>query len=435
VYKTFDEYLKKYPEIEQLAHEDLQHLCKTDATRKRTPDFTTQNLFRALIVLRNEQHSLRDTEVAIAESQTLQRFCRLDKKETISFQLIDQAFLALKPETWQLLNRYFAARMVAEEKINTDFMRSDGSVAETNIHWPTDSSLCYDSYRTVNRIVENAREAGLSRVLRGFRFHVDKIKKLNFRINQNATAKSDDRKKLYKQDYDTIISRTEEVVRKAEEIVRLLEGHGSELALVFATELAGYIPFMKTIVSVARRRFNGEAVPNEEKVFSLFEPHTELIKKGKKNKPIEFGHLVFITQTREKFITDCILYEKSPSETTMLPEVVARHEDMFGRKPLGIAMDKGCHPGKEEMDDLRDDYEDEVEYIGIPSRSNDFADEEMGRYQRFRAGIEGSISFLKRCFGLTRVLFKGFKGFCQGVGSAIFCHNFLVMARRDLAMK
>ena len=190
---------------------------------------------------------------------------------------------------------------------------------------------------------------------------------------------------------------------------------------------------MQTIVSVARRRYNGEKIPNEEKVFSLFEPHTELIKKGKKDKPIEFGHLIFLTQTREKFITDCILYEKSPSETTMLPEVVERHEDQFGRKPLGIAMDKGCHPGKEKVEELKEDWEDEVECIGIPSRSNDFAEEAMGRYQRFRAGIEGSISFLKRCFGLTRVLFKGFKGFCRGVGAAIFCHNILVMARRDLA--
>ena len=71
----------------------------------------------------------------------------------------------------------------------------------------------------------------------------------------------------------------------------------------------------------------------------------------------------------------------------MLPEVVERHEDQFGRKPFGIAMDKGCHPGKEAMEDLQDDYEDEVEFIGIPSRSNDFADEEMGRYQRFRVGV------------------------------------------------
>jgi hypothetical protein len=85
--------------------------------------------------------------------------------------------------------------MVAEEKINPDYVRSDGTVVETNIPWPTDSSLCYDCYRTINRIVDNAREAGLSPVLKGFRFHCSKIKTLNFRINQNASAKSDDGKK------------------------------------------------------------------------------------------------------------------------------------------------------------------------------------------------------------------------------------------------
>jgi len=433
LYKTFDDYLKKYPEIEQLAHEDLKKLCKSDSTRNRTPDFTTQNLFRAVLVTRMEGFTFRDAEIAIAESVTLQRFCRLDKKETISFQLIDQAHLALTPTTWQTLNEFFAARMVTEEKINPNLVRSDGTVVETNIHWPTDSSLCYDCYRTVDRIVGHAREAGLGPVLKDFRFHVDKIKKLDFRINQNAEAKNKDRKRRYKNDYDTIISRTEEIVRKAAEIVRILKAEGSVAALAFAAELAGYLPWMQKIVSVARRRFNGEQVPNEEKVFSLFEPHTELIQKGKKDKPIEFGHQIFITQTPEKFITDCILYEKSPSETTMLPEVVDRHEEQFGRKPSGIAMDRGCHPGKEEMEFLRDEYEGEVEFLGIPSRSNDFGDEEMSRYQRFRAGIEGSISFLKRCFGLSRVLFKGFRGFCQGVNSAIFCHNFLVMARRDLA--
>ena len=71
--------------------------------------------------------------------------------------------------------------------------------------------------------------------------------------------------------------------------------------------------------------------------------------------------------------------------------------------------------------------------LWIPSRSNDFANEEMSVYQRFRAGIEGSISFLKRCFGLTRVNYKGFKGFCRGVGLSVFCHNLLVMARQDLS--
>ena len=432
LYKTLDAHLTKYPEIEQRAHECLKGLCKAETTRSRTPDFTTQNLFRAVLVMRMESLKLRETEIAIAERPTLQRFCRLDQKETISFQLIDMAHLALSPEAWQDINGFYATRMVKEEKITPDYVRSDGTVVETNIHWPTDSSLCYDCYRTVDRIVENARKAGLGLVLQAFRFHVKKIKSLDFRISQNCSAKSVRRKRRYKKDYDTIISRTEEVVRKAKEIVRILNAEGSETAFVFAAELAGYVPVMEKIVSVARRRFDGEKVPNEEKVFSLFEPHTELIMKGKKNKSVEFGHLIFLTQTREKFITDCILSERSPSETTMLPEVVERHEEQFGRKPSGVAMDKGCHPGKEEMEYLLDEYEDEVEFIGIPSRSNDFGDEEMCRYQRFRAGIEGSISFLKRCFGLVRILFKGFRGFCQGVGSAVFCHNLLTMVRREL---
>jgi len=433
IYKTIDAYLVQYPEIEQLAHDDLKALCKPEPSRQRTPDFTTQNLFRAVLITKLEKLDFRDAEVEIAEKPTLQNFCRLDKKITISFQLINQASLHLSPETWQHLNHFFAARMVAEGKINTDYVRSDGTVVETNIHYPTDSSLCYDVYRTVDRIVNNARDAGLSSVLMDFRFHVNKIKSLNFRINQNASAKSKDRKRRYKNDYEKIVSRTEDVVRKADEIISRLQAQGSVAALAFSLELSKYLPWMKKIVDVARRRLNGETVPNEEKVFSLFEPHTELIQKGKKSKPLEFGHLIFLTQTREKFITDCIVQEISPSETTMLPVVVERHEDQFGRKPLGIAMDKGCHPGMDKMDDLRDEYEDEVEFIGIPSRSNDFADEEMSCYQRFRAGIEGSISFLKRCFGLTRIYFKGFKGFCRGVGLSVFCHNLLVMARLELS--
>jgi hypothetical protein len=181
IYKTINEYLAKYPEIEQLAHDDLKNLCKPDSSRHRTPDFTTQNLFRSVLVTKLEGLDFRGAEIEIAEKVTLQNFCRLDKKTTISFQLINQASIALSGETWQHLNSFFADRMVAEEKINVDYIRSDGTVVETNIHWPTDSSLCYDVYRTVDRIVNNARDAGLGGVLKDFRFHVGKIKTLNFR--------------------------------------------------------------------------------------------------------------------------------------------------------------------------------------------------------------------------------------------------------------
>ena len=230
-----------------------------------------------------------------------------------------------------------------------------------------------------------------------------------------------------------IIDRTGEAVAKAKEIVVALLRIGDELAAALAMQLNEFIPWMEKIVDVASRRFDGEKVPNTEKVFSLFEPHTELIKKGKLSKPFELGHLVFLSSTRERFIVDCMLFEISPPETTLLPVVIERHEELYGTKPKYVAMDKGCHPGNEAMEDLLDDYEDEVEFLGIPSRVNDFGDEEMKHAQRFRAGIEGTISFLKRSFGLSRCVFKGFRGFCRFVGSDVFCHNLLTMVRADLA--
>jgi hypothetical protein len=117
----------------------------------------------------------------------------------------------------------------------------------------------------------------------------------------------------------------------------------------------------------------------------------------------------------------------------LIPVTMDRHEELFGAKPKNAAMDKGFHPGKEEFEDLLDEYEDDVEYLGVPAWINDFGDEEMNRFQRFRAGIEGTISFLKRSFGLSRCVFKGFRGFCRFVGSGVFCHNLLTMIRADLA--
>jgi IS5 family transposase len=435
-YRAVNEYLIKYPEIERRAHEDIKRLCKKNPSRERTPEFTTQNLFRAIIVMVLEGPlSFVGVEQAITFNWVLQDFCRLDRKPTISAQLICQASIALSPETWQNINHAFAIRMIDEGRITTDEVRFDGTVVESNIHWPTDSSLCYDCCRTIGRIVENARKAGLSRVLAGFRFHVPKIKALNFQINKYASAKSADRIKQCRRDYETIIERTENYIANAEKIVQLLKKNGSLKAMAFEAELSHYLPYMKKIADVARRRFRGEKVENEEKIFSLFEPHTELIQKGKKNKPIEFGHLIVVAQTREKFITDCVLTEVSPPESTMAPTILERHKEMYGSAPRGLAADKGFYPGKDKLEYLCDEYEGEVEYFGIPSRSNDFGDEEMRLYQRFRAGVEGTISFLKRCFGLTRVRFKGFNGFCRAVGLSVFCHNLTVMARQDLALE
>ena len=214
-------------------------------------------------------------------------------------------------------------------------------------------------------------------------------------------------------------------------VARLLLASGNEYGIAIGTELLSFFPAMEKVVDVARRRQAGEKVPVEDKVFSIFEPHTELIQRGKRHKPIEFGHLIRLSQTRQKFISDYAVFEVSPSDTTLLPEVVDGHIDLYRVDLLGVAADKGFHPGKEEFEFLKEEYEDKVEYWAVPGRLREFADEKMSLYQRWRAGIEGTISCLKRAFHLGRLLFKGFKNFSSGVGSAIFCHNLLTVIRME----
>jgi len=281
LFKTLDEYLTKYPEFEQLAHEELKSLCKPDPSRQREPDFSTQNLFRAVLVARIGNLHWEPATIAIAESITLQKFCRLFHKETINGSLLCQAAGRLSPDTWRNFNTWFAHRMIAEGKITPEIIRADCTVVETNIHYPTDSSLCWDVYRTIARIADKVRELGFGPHLPDFRFHPNKIKALDFSINKFAKSKSEKRKRKVREHYKTIIERTGEAVVKAKEIVTCLLGIGDDLATAFGTQLNEFLPWMEKIVSAAKRRFDGEKVPNREKVFSLFEPHTELIQKRK----------------------------------------------------------------------------------------------------------------------------------------------------------
>jgi len=166
-------------------------------------------------------------------------------------------------------------------------------------------------------------------------------------------------------------------------------------------------------------------VPNGDKVFSIFEPHTELIVRGRRGQAIEFGHKVLLTQSKEKLITDYVVLEKNCSDDELLPLVIERHEARYGRRLESVAADKGFCPDAETYEDL----EEQVGYLGVPRRTRDFGDAPMGVWQQWRAGIEGTISCLKRAFRLSRCCFRGFKNFASAVGSAVFCHNLTILAK------
>jgi IS5 family transposase len=423
-YKALSEILDGHPEILQVAHRDLQQLSRSTSRRGRKGDFTTENLFRAIVVMQREGFDYRQASVRIAESDTLQNFCRLLKKQTMDFTLLNKAFCALRPETWETMNHVLALGAVAEGAISTDHVRTDTTVTECNIHWPTDSGLLWDSYRVAAREMSYARE--LAPHVVPWRFHPRKIKKLHLFVTRYARSRSKKRLRQVRQAMKTLIVRVEKLLEKAKKFVAWAQ-HSTCLELMgIGEQLAARLPVMRQAVNVARRRaFDGEKVPNDEKVFSIFEPHTELIQRGRRGQPIEFGHKVLLTQSKEKFITDYVVLEKNRPDDELLPLVIERHQDRYGKRPESVAADKGFCPDDETYEDL----EEELDYLGVPRRTRDFGDTLMGIWQRWRAGIEGTISCLKRAFRLARCCFRGFKNFASAIGSAVFCHNLTVLAK------
>jgi IS5 family transposase len=162
----------------------------------------------------------------------------------------------------------------------------------------------------------------------------------------------------------------------------------------------------------------GETVPAAERIFSIFEEHTELIKRGKSRKPVEFGHAVWLAQSPQKFITDYEVMEEQIPDSELLEEIPLRHKLLFREFPDAVAADTGFRSQPERMAEV----ERQVPIVAVPRRGPQGP--QMDRFwHHFRAGIEGSISVLKRAFRLSICMYRGFKSFAASVGMAVFCHN------------
>jgi IS5 family transposase len=424
-YQRIDKLLDSMPDILKQVHKDLCSLSQNQQGGRKS-DFTSDNIFRALLVMQRESFDFRETTLRIAESETLQKFCRLWKKSSIDSTLLCRAFRAIQPETWESLNQILSIKMQNEDRITIDNIRTDTTVTESDIHYPTDSSLLWDTYRTLERYIEKLRH--LNAAFPQIHFHLNKVKKLHLDITRFSRSKNKQRRKNVRNKTQQLIRRVRDMLQTVQNaIVVFLKSCDNLTMQAIALSLQHYFPVMAQIVTVAQRRFDGEKVLVTEKIFSLFEPHTELLMRGRRNKPVEFGHKILLSETAEKFITDYCVFEHSPADNTLLPVVLERHERIFGRKPQTISADMGFRPNKEVFEELKQ----KLNYLAVPKRLSSLGDRLLAEYQKFRAGIEGTISCLKRAYRLSRCYFHGFRGLCRAVGS----HNLVVMTATPKKVK
>jgi IS5 family transposase len=424
-YRTISQVLDRNPEILEAVHQDIKPLSQ-GGRKGRKGDFTSENILRALIVQHMEGLPFREAVIRIGSDGFLQDFLRMRKKAVMDFTFLDKCFLAIQPETWRRVNELLGRYGVAQGVVNPKVIRTDTTVVESNIHYPTDASLLWDTWRVATRLLERAREMHRESV--PHRFHSRKVKKLYLDITRYITSKSKARQEKVKASFRTLIERVDWIVALAGDFCEKFRS-SSDLALsAVALELAAYLPSMQTVAATARRaNMAGETVPASERVFSLFEPHTELIKRGRRQKPVEFGHKVLLCETAEKFITDYEVYEQQQPDCSLTEPVIERHKKLFGARPVVLAADKGFCPEKKKFEELAK----LVANLAIPRRMQDFMDKLLVSCQAFRAGIEGTISGLKRAFRLCRCFFRGFKGFARSVGLGVVCHNLIVLAEHE----
>jgi transposase, IS5 family len=300
--------------------------------------------------------------------------------------------------------------------------------------------LCWDTYRTLARLIERVREidpgiVGDRRVL------LKKVKRIQQKIARKA-SKHPGAAEALKPSYNRLFDLVENMLQWSGDVAESLapriakRRYGPVVQAAMESCLKDLVHFQTLgtrVLDQARRRIiHQESVPNEEKLFSIFEPHTELLKRGKAGKPIEFGHMIQIQQVQAKFITDYRVFETKPVEYKLLDSSIKRHKELFGKHPDELSADKGYYESMEQIARL----ENIIQVVAINKKGSRTqaetereTDPAFRHAQRFRAGVEGTISFLKKVLGLARCYTKGWAHYAAMIGATVLAHNLLILAR------
>jgi transposase, IS5 family len=429
--------LEDNPMVAELAWQDLRAASGSPRANRGVGGLSAEQVVRILVVKQMNGFSYRELAFHLADSHSYRTFCRLgitDKAPTKS--ALNANLKALRPATLEAINRVFlgAAQKAKVETGRT--VRTDCTVVESNIHEPMDSELLWDCVRVLIRLLARAREVlGPIKVTFG-----DRTRRARRRRKEIANAKkAEDRQRAYRD----LLAVTAEVYGhglKVRELLRdaeVINGLGLWEGLAaqgVATELDRFLPLTQQVMDQTRRRvLEGESVPADEKIFSIFEEHTDIICKD--NRDTYYGHKICLTGGASSMILDCKVLEGNPADSTLAKTMVDRQVEIFSRPPRQIVFD-GCFASKMNLSDIKTAGVQDVAFS--KGRGLEISDMVRStwvfkRLRDFRAGIEGNISFLKRIFGLDRCTWKSWSSFQSYVWASILSFNLLVFARHLLS--
>jgi IS5 family transposase len=428
------DFIDEHDELVEAVRRDLDRGLKKPTTGRR--GLTPRQVLGSMILMRVKDWDYRELRERIADGYTLRIFTDFQAAPVPKHDAFNRSFNRLTPATIQALNAAVVHAAVDADLEDGDKLRVDTTVVETNIHWPTDGTLLWDTIRVLTRLIGQLREVVPKDVpqfpnrKRAARRRMQKLQRMTAAQRESQQVST----------YRELLAITQEVLQNAQRSVdstKHARGKTADDALTIEflrQDITEMCRLGNRVLDQARRRvIHGEHVPASEKIYSIFEPHTDLIKRGKTNKPIEFGHKVFLAESAQGLITQYRVLEGNPSDEDHVESCLKSHKKTFGSAPDVFATDRGFH--NETNQKLCQKVG--VGCASIPQRGGKKTTERdkvektpaFKKAQRFRAGIEGTISVLLRGRGMRRCLAHGRQRFELLVGVAVLANNLLRIGR------
>ena len=423
--KFISDWLDKNPDLVDWVQHDLSNVCKNNAGRN---SFTAESVLRCAILKQTKNLTYEDLEFSLMDSQSCQTFGRFDMSRPLPKKSALQNNIArISAVTWEVISQAILTDAKAEKIEKGNVIRIDSTVTDSNIHEPTDSWLLWDSVRTLVRLMDKAVKL-TEHTIPWVNHRRGAKKKMHEIFNTKGIA---GKVPLYK----SLLKYTHNSLQYIEQVEQILKESCINIVAYdsWLTQKNHFIPLILKVVDQTERRvLNEEKVPADEKIFSIFEEHTDIIIKGSRD--IQYGHKLNLSSGKSGLILDIVIETGNPADTERFLPMLERHKDFYGEAPFKTAVDGGYAS----INNL-----EEAKLFGVKdavfSKKKGLAINDMAKspwvyrqLKNFRAGVEANISCLKRVYGLTRCTWKGWSHFNQYIWSSVVSYNLTLFARLSL---
>ena len=397
--------------------------------RSQTP---AEMVLRLLLLKHLRNWSFDTLEREVRMNLCYRDFARIGMGKVPDAKTLARIAQALGGEVIAELHRRLVEIAQEEGVIQGRKLRVDTTVVETNIHYPTDSSLLGDGARVLTRTMKKI-ETRAGQLKRQVRNRTRSISKRVIAIAMASRHKGPEGEAQRKKQYKELLRFSRQVLNDAKRVIAEVEDMPAKKkqgVRGLCERLSNMAGLVRQVVKQAKVRVFDGVTQLPGKIVSLFEPHSEIIRKGKASKPTEFGKMVQVQETENQIITHYDVFDRRPSDRELLLGAVETHERVLGRVPHLATADAGYYSRAQEQAV----EEKGVKWVAVPNRNTRSAErkkKEHSRWfkkaQRWRTGCEGRISVLKRRHGLTRCRYRGSEGIKRWVGLGVMADTLISM--------